>query len=295
MRLNITHLLAIAILAFFGSAGAGQTRFQLDKKNGHYYMSTTVNGVPETEIFIESGLPGMMLDKARFKRILGELTLDTLGAHRDMVLSDHANHKLINVFTGEVSIGGLLYNGKIYLVDNYDKLGVPIHCLKNNTDATANLIRLNFKNNILDFVPRDSISGKRTHSYRITNYAPMPIIETTMELADTYGHNGSITGRMVFDLGSGTAVYLFRKNVSSFLKKHKFKIAKARDKATGKVVGEGIFAGSCKLGDRTLYGTSVGITNRLWREDSFGCVGSKFFKNGTIAIDPDNMLILYWD
>ncbi|MCM1071379.1 MAG: hypothetical protein NC210_05395 [[Clostridium] fimetarium] len=295
MRLNITHLLAITIIALCGSTGTAQTRFKLDKKNGHYYISTTVNGVPDTEIFVESGLPGMMLDEVRFKRILGDLPLDTLGAHREMLMSDQANHRLINVFEGEVSIGGLRYNGKIYLVDNYDKLGVPIHRLKNNTDSTANLIRLNFKSDMLDFVSRDSIDGKRTHVYQITNFSPMPIIETTMELADTYGHNGKLTGRMVFDLGAGTAVYLFRKNVTNFLKKHKFKVAKAKDKVTGKVVGEGIFAGSCKLGDRTIYGTSVGITNRLWREDSFGCVGTKFFKNGTIAIDPDNMRLLYWE
>lgn len=38
--------------------------------------------------------------------------------------------------------------------------------------------------------------------------SPMPVVETTLFLADTYGHSGNIKGKFIFDIGNSSPLYL---------------------------------------------------------------------------------------
>ena len=76
------------------------------------------------------------------------------------------------------------------------------------------------------------------------------------------------------------------------LKENKFKVQASRDKS-GNIIGQGIFAGYCKIGDKTNTGFSIGITNKIENTDELGCVGPSFFKNGIVILDPANNLIHY--
>ena len=123
-------------------------------------------------------------------------------------------------------------------------------------------------------------------------YASTPVFETTMELADTYGHESEIKGKFILDLGSGTPVFLFGKNIAEFLKSNNFRLLSATDKSLN-TVGKGILAGYCKIGERTHNGISIGITNKLYYDEILGCVGPAFFDNGEIVFDPENETIFY--
>lgn len=76
------------------------------------------------------------------------------------------------------------------------------------------------------------------------------------------------------------------------LKENNFKIQTSRDKS-GSIIGQGIFAGYCRIGGKSKTGFSIGITNKIEDTDELGCVGPSFFRNGTVILDLNNNLIYY--
>ena len=291
--------IAIALAAAGSHHAAGQTGFALKREHGHYYLTTTFNGKADTEIFVGTGLPGILMDKDSYDTLLADAGLEPVNLAR--VNPEHpafrfgqGDRDILKTLTGTVDIGGLRYDGMIFVIDKFDKIAVPIHILKNQADTTANLIRFNFRRKTLDFIPRDSIDSAAMNRYKVTSYAPLLVIETTLELSDAYGHNGRITGPFIFDLGNGTPKYLFSKHpdTMNFLKTGKFKKQTAKATKSGKKAGKGIFAGFCNVGDRTIRGISVGISEKI-DLPAIGCVGPSLFLKGEVVIDPENEVILY--
>lgn len=270
-----------------------QTNFKLNKKYGHYFLITTVNGNPDTEILVESGIPGILINENNFGRLFNESDFEKIHSDKTEISFDNISYPLKKVLKGKVSFGDTSFDGNIYIIDNYEKICVPIHRLKNEADPAADLIRLNFKDKALDFVNRSDVNTNKMNQYTLVEYTPMPIFESKLEMADTYNHNAEISGKFIFDLGNGSPLFLFRKNIAPFIKGNKFKVLPAKDKSTGDVIGQGIYAAYCKIGKRSLRDISVGITNRVWRSDSIlGCVGPTFFK-GSVILDPVNKIIFY--
>ncbi len=272
---------------------SGQTNFKLDKKNGHYYLTTTVNGVPDTEIFVETGFNALTLNKENFNKLFGSGDLEPICVKENEKLRfDRASYDILEVYKGEAAVGGLTYRGVILVIDTYDKIAVPFHKLINSTDSTANIMRFDFKKKTLDFVERGNVDVSKLHYFNIVRYEPYPTFEATLELYDTYGHKGDIHGNWVFDLGNGSSIFFFRKSIAPFIKANKFKVLSGEDKA-GNAIGQGIFAQYCRLGDQKLTGIPIGITNRIWFDFALGCVGPSFFTKGYVLLDPAQNRIYY--
>ena len=272
-------------------AVSAQTSFKLSKKDGHYFTTTSVNGVPDTKVVLVSCSPGVLVDSDTFGRLFDESHLEVVESDRAQIKSDTENYAVEKVYNGKMSIGGLSYSGDIYIVSGQDEVCVPVHSLRNEADVSANLMRFNFKKKTFDFIKREDVAMDNMHRYKIEDYTPAPLFNTTIELADTYGHEASTKGNMVFDLGNGTPVFFYRKAIAPFMNENGFKILPARNRA-GEIVALGIYAGFCKIGDRTLRDISIGITIRAWIRDALGCVGPSAFK-GYVIIDPENDEILY--
>lgn len=288
--------LAIILVSLFSMPGCAvaQTSFSLVKDNGHYFTEATVNENENTRIFIETGSDGMLLNEATYDRILSSLNLEELDIDENASFDfDSNSHKIIRLLKGRISVGGLSYYGKIFVVDSYsDNVLIPFNLLKNETDPTASLIRFDFKKNRLDYIRRDDVDLKKVRTYTIVSSDPMPVFESTLRLSDADGHNAKISGKFVFDLGNASSVFLFHKTMLPLLIEKQFKILPSCDQS-GNIIGYGIYARFCRIGDLTNAGISIGITNRFWREDWLGCVGPSFFSKGTVILDPDENLIYY--
>ena len=286
--------MVIVLVGIIGVPGAlCQTSFGLDKRDGHYFMSTTVNGVDDTEIFVETGFSALTLCEADYQRLLASSVIEALDLEPDKKLyMDHGVLDVVSAYDAKVRIGGLCYDGPVHVVKAYDKIAVPVHMLRNETDTAATLIRLDFKNKTMDYVRREAVDLDNLHLYNIVKYAPYPTFEATLQLSDTYGHSGEITGNWIFDLGSGTSIYFFRKCMARFIKENKFKVLRSKDKQ-GNAVGQGIFARYCKVGEQKAAGIPIGISNRLWFDYALGLVGPSFFNKGYVVIDPEKNKIYY--
>lgn len=271
-----------------------QTSFQLVKKNGHYYTDASVNGNGNTPVFVETGFQGMVVSEEWYNTILASLPLEEITLDREEYLrTDRTKRRIAKLLKGKVPVGDLIYEGRVYVVDTHeDYVTLPVNLLKNETDTMASLIRFDFKKNVLDFVRHEDVNLDKMRTYALVENDPMPIFEATMELSDGSGHQLIQSGKFNFDLGNGSSVFFFRNTMLPALKKNKFKIQTSRDKS-GNIVGQGIFAGWCKIGDKSKTGFSIGITNKIVDTDELGCVGPSFFKNGIVILDPLNNHIYY--
>ena len=285
--------LLIAMLACAPEALC-QSSFKMIKKNGHYYTETTVNGNISTPIFVETGFHGMVVSEEWYNKILASLPLDEITLDKERHLyTDRTTRKIVKLLKGKVPFGDLTYEGRIFVVDtNEEYVTVPVNLLKNEADTTAFLIRFDFKRNVMDFVRLEDVNVDKMRTYTLVENAPMPIFEAPMELSDALGHQLIKSGKFNFDLGNGSSVFFFRKSMLPALKENKFMIQTSRDKS-GNIIGQGIYAGYCKIGDKSNTGFSIGITNKIEDTDELGCVGPLFFKKGVDILDTKNKLIYY--
>lgn len=292
-RYLTSALIIAAALVINATPTYGQTSFKMEKKDGHYFMTTTMNGVPDTEIFIETGFAALTLSEDNYNRILSALDLEKVDFDEGKKLrTDRETLEVVDVRKGSVAIGSLSYDGLINVVKSFDMIAVPVHRLKNEADTAANLIVFDFKKKMLEYVSRNALNIKKLNSYPIVRYDPYPTFTAELELADTYGHEGEITGNWIFDLGNGTAVFFFRQSIAPFINRNKFKVLPARDRS-GEIIGAGLFARYCKIGNQEVCGVSIGITNRVWFDYALGCVGPSFFTKGFVVIDPERNIIYY--
>ena len=199
-----------------------QTSFNMTYKEGNYFITSSMNNHDNVEIFVESGLPGILINEHNYNRLFVDSLYQTVDSSYSEIKSFYGSHSVSKIKYGKVYIGDLSYQGNVYVIDRYNKIGIPIHMLKNEKDSTANMIRFNFNRRILDFVGKDSIVKK--NEYKVVELSPMPVVETTLFLADTYGHSGNIKGKFIFDIGNSSPLYLFPDFVIAYPKKYKSSI-----------------------------------------------------------------------
>lgn len=290
-KLILILIVGIANCAPFAHS---QTSFKLTKKNGHYYTKASINGNVDVPVLVETGSHGMVLSRNLYNKILASGNLEEITLDKEESLkTDRTPRKIVKLLEGTVPVGDLSYKGRVFVVDSDDDyVMLPVNLLKNESDTTAGLIRFDFKKNMLDYIRHADVRTDKMHTYTLVENNPMPVFKANMELADALGHQLTMSGKFNFALGCGSPVFFFRNTMLPVLKKNKFKIQNSTDKSFNPV-GKGIYAGYCKIGEKSNTGISIGITNQVWDTDELGCVGPSFFKNGTVILDPDNNLIYY--
>lgn len=271
-----------------------QTRFMMTTNEGHYYINAPLNGINCASVFIESGLPGILINKENYNKYFTDSLLETVDSGYTEIKYLYGSHNVLKIKQGTVSIGDMSYKGVIYVVDKYNEIGVPVHLLTNEKDTINDMLRIDFKNNILSFISQDSISKLNFHKYNLKETIPEPVIETTIWLSDKDGHNGVIKGEFIIDLGNKSPLYLFSRNqrVLNFLKENKFSIRQANDRE-GRNIGYGINAHLCKIGERSVKNVAIGITNKVKISNTMGCIGPSMYASSFLIFDTKNMLVYY--
>ena len=294
MRLVGNHLILILFFVIYPLVSLGQTSFQMTYKEGGYFITTSINNHDNIEIFVSSGFPGIIVSEDDYGRLFVDSLYQTVDSDITGIKDFYRRHSVSKVKYGKVSIGDLSYQGNIYVVDKWSKINIPMYLLKNEKDTTAHLVRLDFKQGTLDFVRQEAISKTNMHQYKMVESSPLPIIETTLFLSDTYGHLGSIEGRFLFNLNSGSPLYLCVRNPSAlnFIRKNKFRILPAKD-TSGHDIGKGIFAAVCQVGERKRRKVSTGVGGRINLPNVLGCIGPSMFRKSYVVIDSKNHIMYY--
>lgn len=297
----IKYMFLFLGMYLFSMSFCAQTSFKLSKEGMHYYIYATVNGHENTRLFVESGVPGMLIGESDFNRLLKGCQFERIDSAPAEIKHQFGTRKVRQLLKGKIRIGDLSYKGSIWVVDKYDngkgaEIAIPIHRLKNDSDSAACVIQLDFKKNNLALVKESSIDKSEMKSYKIVSFYPKPIFESELYLSDKSGHYGSLSGRFMFDLGNPMPLYLFYKNpeVTKFLSERKFKIVYANDEKEKRITS-GIYsidANNLKIGDRKLTNIPIAITTAFNITEYVGFVGPSLFR-GRVLIDEKNGLIYY--
>ena len=271
-----------------------QTLFKLTLNDSHYFINAPLNGQGHSNIMLESGIPGILINEENFNKYFTDSLFVAVDSGYTEIKSFYGNHNVNSIRYGKVYIGDVVYEGTIYVIDKYDQIGVPVHLLQSMNDSTNNLVQIDFRNNTLSFIRRDSIIGLKLHQYVMKEIIPEPIIETTLWLSDRDGHNGVIKGDFILDFGNRTPLFLFYRNsiVSQFLKNNNYSLSTAKDQK-GRNVGYGIYANLCKVGNKSVKNVSVGISNRIKISNTMGSIGPSMYASSFLIFDTKNMLVYY--
>ena len=310
MKLVENHLVLILFFVIHPLVSLGQTSFEMAYKDGKYFITTSLNGHDNIELLVASGFHGIIVSEDDYGRLFVDSLYQTVDSNitgirnfygRDSVtkvkygkVNFYGRDSVTKVKYGKVSIGDLSYQGNIYVVDKYGKINIPVHLLKNEKDTTAHLARLDFKQGTLDFVRQETLSKTSMHQYKMVESSSLPIIETTLFISDTYGHLGRVEGRFLFNLNSGSPLYLYIRNPSAlnFIRKNKFRVLPAKDRA-GNDVGYGISTAVCQVGERKRRKATIGVIGRINLPNVLGCVGPSLFRKSYVVIDSKNHIMYY--
>lgn len=288
------YLVLILFFVVHPLVSLGQTSFEMAYKDGRYFITTSLNGHDNIELLVASGFHGIIVSEDDYGRLFVDSLYQTVDSDITGIKNFYGRDSVTKVKYGKVSIGDLSYQGNIYVVDKYGKINIPVHLLKNEKDTTAHLARLDFKQGTLDFVRQETISETNMHQYKMMESSSLPIIETTLFISDTYGHLGTVEGRFLFNLGSGSPLYLYIRNPSAlnFIRKNKFRVLPAKDKA-GNDVGHGIYTAVCQVGERKRRKVSIGVIGRINLPNVLGCIGPSLFRKSYVVIDSKNHIVYY--
>ena len=290
MKLVGNHLILILFFVIHPLVSLGQTSFQMTYKEGGYFITTSINNHDNTEIFVASGFHGIIVSEDDYGRLFVDSLYQTVDSDIAGIKNFYGRDSVTKVKYGK----DLSYQGNIYVVDKYSKINIPVHLLKNEKDTTAHLARLDFKQGTLDFVRQETLSKTSMHQYKMVESSSLPIIETTLFISDTYGHLGRVEGRFLFNLNSGSPLYLYIRNPSAlnFIRKNKFRVLPAKDRA-GNDVGYGISTAVCQVGERKRRKATIGVIGRINLPNVLGCVGPSLFRKSYVVIDSKNHIMYY--
>jgi hypothetical protein len=124
------------------------------------------------------------------------------------------------------------------------------------------------------------------------NQFGMPVITATLDIkAD--GQKARIIGKFVADMGNASLLFLNKYNadIDRLVREGKLRLHDARDKRTGQVVAQGVYAEKLSICDRTFKGVSVGVSTFKSLEEC-GFLGLKFFTMPAVFDFEKNKLYL---
>lgn len=86
-------------------------------KEGDYFITSSMNNHENVEMFVESGLPGILINEHDYSRFFVDSLYQTIDSGYFEIKFLHGSHSVSKIKYGKVYIGDLSYEGNIYVID----------------------------------------------------------------------------------------------------------------------------------------------------------------------------------
>ncbi|WP_302615072.1 hypothetical protein [uncultured Bacteroides sp.] len=260
----------------------------LDKEDGHYFFNSEING-KTTRIMLESAFPGLVIGDSIYNELFGYESTAKLSTEEKakLVLTNKA-YQIKHIVNDTIKIGDGLYSGKVFIVNNYNGVALPLQDYSNGEMG----LYIDFQSLILSFIDTGNIGSDYTqYQMNITN--GMPIISTSLIL-ESEDSIGKLTSDFIVDFGNAALLYLMKGNpdVDEMLNNSGINLSTAYD-SHGNPVSEGIYANKISIGGMSFVDQSIGVTSKLKSFQRFaGLFGLKVFKEPIILDVPHKRLLI---
>ncbi len=283
MKKDIKFLL-ISILIMFANViiAANSIEFTLEKESGHYYTTTTLNGI-ESRIMIESGIPALLISRQFYESHHKQFNLDLKKSDKRMRLL-HKQYDINFTAEGQIKIGNAIYIGPIFILDGDIVPLVPLQFLKNPVDGSS-IISLDLNNKKLSLHLNDELNriAAQCDSFplKLSN-DKMPIVNSTLNM-HIANKACTMQGDFIVDMGNGSLLFLMKQHhaVKQMINENELTLLEAKN-PQGVVVAEGLYADTLTICGKSFEGVSLGVTDAMSSIKEAGFLGIKYFTTSTI-------------
>lgn len=278
-------LLAAMALLFFvvPKSSFAQERFNLqEKSNHHFYFSAAVAG-EQTDIMLESGIPALLVGRDFYERVLQNSGLTFEPSERQIRLLNDV-YKIPFRAEGKVTVGNLVFDGPVFVLDGFPGISMPIQYLK-MSDGKKAFISLDFQDKIMTVnAQKPDVEGEK-FKLRIDKKMGFPIVRSVLKMKTEDG-TVNLKGDFIVDFGNPELLFLMaqRKDVDKAVKSGKLTLIDILDPETFEVIGNVIKTESTVVCGRKFEGKWVAVTDKMLAIEQLGFLGIPFFQK-TVVFD----------
>lgn len=276
-------IFVVSILAFlqsFSYSVMAQERvdFDLAKINGHFFFHAKSVQGNSLQIMLESGLPAFLVSRDFYEQNRSAIHFDS--SDSKIRLFNELYHISFKA-DDFVNVGGAVYDGPIFVLDDFEGYSMPIQYLRLPSDSTA-LVLVDLPNGRLSVLPRNGVDVDSqlvvSLPMEIDKQIGFPVVEDTI-FVESDSNKFSLQGRLIVDFGNPMLLFLRKQHPS---------IKDAMDRGSlvlhdtfnsqGEVVSRGLYAQKVTLLGYTFQEVSIGVTDKMPALNHLGLLGIPFFK-----------------
>ena len=288
--------LAICLFSCFAAWAQSRTDFELTKVgSGHLYFETTLCG-DTVSIMVETPMPGFMIGRDFYERNKDKFELDFTPAEGKKAFFLYGvTHEISHTANGVVRLDGALYDGPVFVLNDYDDFKIPIQYLKNR-EGNRSLVCIDIaqgKMSVLSEYPE--MAGVTKYKLRKSKETSAPIMSANIEIKGADGKDIQLKEDLIVDFGNPMLLFINKKHktMKKLLKKSKVELHEGRNKE-GVVIAEFFYTEA-----RNICGKSFGeggiITNdKGITLQEFGLLGVPFFTT-PVLFDFDQMEMITFE
>lgn len=279
-RILLSVVVALALFVAPGSSFA-QENFALQQKaDHHYYFSTTVAG-EQADIMLESGIPALLVERGFYEKSLKNSGLDFKASESQIRLFNNV-YKIPFRAEGKIAVGNLVFDGPVFVLDDFSGISMPIQYLK-MADGKKAFISLDFQDKIMTVnAQKPDVEGEK-FKLRIDKKMGFPIVRSVLKMKTEDG-TVNLKGDFIVDFGNPELLFLMaqRKDVDKAMKSGKLTLIDFLDPETFEVIGNVIKTESTVVCGRKFEGKWVAVTDKMLSIEQLGLLGVPFFEKAVV-------------
>ena len=272
-------LLILSFLLLNAAGLSAQTRFNLEKRDGHLYFTAPVRDTP-VEIMVESGIPALLVGRGIYDDCLSSSTLSFQPAGQKIRLLNQV-YDIVLRAEGTVEIGDALFEGPVFVLEDYAGMAVPIQYLKDPASGRS-VLSIDLKDGFL--AVGESADGMDGTRYKLSfdKELGFPVVSAEVGLVTAAGRS-RLKGGLIVDFGNPSLLFLLKqhKSLAKAVRKKKVVLKDAFDRE-GRLVAQGIYADTVTLLGREYHGVSIGVTDKMSALGQLGFMGLPFFDSPVV-------------
>jgi hypothetical protein len=256
-----------------------QERFDLSRRGGHYYFTATLGDKP-VEIMVESGIPALLVGENIYESCLKSHDLAFQPSKQKIRLLNNL-YNIIYRTEGVIMIGGALYDGPIFILEDFNGVSIPIQHMKDPA-TKRKVMTVDLKEGYLLVGQTDENLNGRRFKLSFDNELGFPIVAASVKLTTPQGRS-KLKGNLIVDFGNPMLLFLLKQheNITKVIEKGKIELKNAYNKQ-GELVAQGIYANSISLFGQEYNDKSIGVTDKMPAIKQLGFLGVQFFTSPVV-------------
>lgn len=266
-----------------------QERFDLSKRGGHYYFTATLGDKP-VEIMVESGIPALLVGESIYEACLKSHDLAFQPSKQKIRLFNNL-YNIIYRTEGEIMIGGALYDGPIFILEDFNGVSIPIQYMKDSA-TKRKVMTVDLKEGyLLIGQPAETVNGKK-FKLSFDEELGFPIVAASVKLTTPQGRS-KLKGNLIVDFGNPMLLFLLKQHesIADVIEKGKIELKNAYNKQ-GELVAQGIYANSVLLFGQRYNDKSIGVTDKMPAIRQLGFLGVQFFSSPVVFDFDKGVMIM---